>query len=61
MAYACASGYAGTYVVTLSVGQVIKLEPRTGDQIRRFANGQERRTIRVELEERYKALHRPEA
>ncbi len=41
--------------------EVPKLEPRTGDQIRRFANGQERRAIRVELEERYKALHSPEA
>lgn len=96
VAYACASRYAGTYVVTLSVDQVMflqpihvgelvtflasvnytgrtsmeigikvvtenirdKLVPRTDDQIRRFANGKERRAIRAELEERYKALHR---
>jgi len=125
VAYACANRYAGAYVVTLSVDQVMflqpvhvgelvtflasvnytgrtsmdvgikvitenireklvrhtnscfftmvavdengksvevpKLEPLTDDQIRRFANGQERRAIRVELEERYKALHRPGA
>jgi acyl-CoA hydrolase len=125
VAYACASRYAGAYVVTLSVDQVMflqpvhvgelvtflasvnytgrtsmevgikvitenireklvrhtnscfftmvavddkgkaaevpKLEPRTDDQVRRFANGQERRAIRVELEERYRALHRPGA
>lgn len=122
VAYACASRYAGTYVVTLSVDQVMfrqpihvgelvtflasvnftgrtsmevgikvvtenireklvrhtnscfftmvavdengkamnvpQLEPETDEQIRRFANGQERRAIRVELSERYKALHR---
>ena len=121
VAYACASRYAGAYVVTLSVDQVMflqpvhvgelvtflasvnytgrtsmevgikvitenireklvrhtnscfftmvavddngkavevpKLEPLTDDQVRRFANGQERRAIRVELEERYRALH----
>ncbi|MCM0613830.1 acyl-CoA thioesterase [Marinobacter sediminum] len=121
VAYACASRYAGTYVVTLSVDQVMfrqpihvgelvtflasvnytgrtsmevgikvitenireklvrhtnscfftmvavdengkavevpKLKPETGQQIRRYANGQERRAIRVELTERYKALH----
>ncbi|MEA1081024.1 acyl-CoA thioesterase [Marinobacter qingdaonensis] len=120
VAYACASRYAGTYVVTLSVDQVMflqpihvgevvtflasvnftgrtsmeigikvitedirkklvrhtnscfftmvavddngkavqvpMLEPRTDDQIRRFANGQQRRAIRIELAERYKAL-----
>jgi len=125
VAYACATRYAGAYVVTLSVDQVMflqpvhvgelvtflasvnytgrtsmevgikvitenireklvrhtnscfftmvavdengkavevpKLGPRTGEQVRRFANGQERRAIRVELEERYKALHRPGA
>lgn len=124
-AYACASRYAGNYVVTLSVDQVTflqpvhvgelvtflasvnytgntslevgikvitesirekltrhtnscfftmvavdgngepvkvpKLEPRTDNEIRRFANGQERRAIRAELAERYKALHRPRA
>ena len=122
VAYACASRYAGQYVVTLSVDQVnfrqpvhvgelvtflasvnyvgntsmeigIKvvtenirdklvrhsnscfftmvavddngkavavpqLVPSTDDQIRRFANGKERRAIRAELEERYKALHK---
>ncbi|NLY12223.1 MAG: acyl-CoA thioesterase [Gammaproteobacteria bacterium] len=120
VAYACASRYAGCYVVTLSVDQVTfrqpvhvgelvtflasvnytgrtslevgikvitenireklvrhtnscfftmvaidengqtvevpKLEPRTEDEIRRFANAQERRAIRHELAERYKAL-----
>lgn len=120
VAYACASRYAGCYVVTLSVDQVTfrqpvhvgelvtflasvnytgrtslevgikvitenireklvrhtnscfftmvaidengqtvevpKLEPRTEDEIRRFANAQERRAIRYELAERYKAL-----
>ena len=120
VAYACASRYAGTYVVTLSVDQVMflqpihvgevvtflasvnftgrtsmeigikvitedirkklvrhtnscfftmvavddngkavevpMLEPRTDDQVRRFANGQQRRAIRIELAERYKAL-----
>jgi acyl-CoA hydrolase len=114
VAYACASRYAGAYVVTLSVDQVMflqpvhvgelvtflasvnytgrtsmevgikvvrhtnscfftmvavdengksvevpKMKPVTDDQIRRFANGRERRAIRIELEERYKALHRP--
>ena len=122
VAYACASRYAGTYVVTLSVDQVMFLQPiqigelvtflasvnytgrtsmeigikvvtdnirdnlvrhsnsffftmvavdnngkavpvpqlvpSTDDQIRRFANGKERRAIRAELEERYKALHK---
>ncbi len=122
VAYACASRYAGTYVVTLSVDQVMflqpihvgelvtflasvnytgrtsmevgikvitenireklvrhtnscffnmvavdetgkavavpTLKPETDDQVRRFANGQERRTIRAELAERYKALQR---
>jgi acyl-CoA hydrolase len=122
VAYACASRYAGTYVVTLSVDQVMFLQPihvgelvtflasvnytgrtsmeigikvvtenirdklvrhsnscffsmvavddngkavavpqlvpRTDDQIRRFANGKERRAIRAELEERYRALHK---
>lgn len=121
VAYACASRYAGTYVVTLSVDQVMfrqpihvgelvtflasvnytgrtsmevgikvvtenirdrlvrhtnscfftmvavdesgnamavpELKPTTDDQIRRYAHGQERRKIRVELAERYKALH----
>jgi len=121
VAYACATRYASTYVVTLSVDQVMfrqpihvgelvtflasvnytgrtsmevgikvitenirgkivrhtnscfftmvavdekgtavevpKLQPSTDDQIRRFANGEERRAIRVELAERYKALH----
>lgn len=120
VAYACASRFAGSYVVTLSVDQVtfrqpihvgelvtflasvnytgrtsieigIKvitenireklvrhtnscfftmvaiddqgksievptLTPVSEDQIRRFANAQERRAIRVELAERYKAL-----
>ncbi|MCH2342156.1 acyl-CoA thioesterase [Pseudomonas sp. NPDC047963] len=120
VAYACASRYAGQYVVTLSVDQVnfrqpvhvgelvtflasvnyvgntsmeigIKvitedirqktvrhtnscfftmvavgedgrpatvpaLEPRTPDQKRRFAQAQQRRQIRRELEERYRAL-----
>lgn len=120
VAYACASRYAGNYVVTLSVDQVTfrqpvhvgelvtflasvnytgntsmevgikvitesiseklvrhtnscfftmvavdetgaavkvpKLEPCTDDEIRRFANGQQRREIRAELAERYKAL-----
>jgi acyl-CoA hydrolase len=120
VAYACASRYAGNYVVTLSVDQVTfrqpvhvgelvtflasvnytgntsmevgikvitesiseklvrhtnscfftmvavdesgaavkvpKLEPGTDDEIRRFANGQQRREIRAELAERYKAL-----
>jgi acyl-CoA hydrolase len=121
VAYACASRYAGAYVVTLSVDQVMflqpihvgelvtflasvnytgrtsmevgikvvtesireklvrhtnscfftmvavdedgnsvvvpKMVPVTDDQIRRFANGQERRAIRIELVERYKSLH----
>ncbi len=125
VAYACASRYAGAYVVTLSVDQVMflqpvhvgelvtflasvnytgrtsmevgikvitenireklvrhtnscfftmvavndegatvsvpKLEPRTDDEIRRFANGQQRRAIRAELTERYKALQAPKA
>ncbi|SOB74887.1 Acyl-CoA hydrolase [Marinobacter sp. LV10R510-11A] len=120
VAYACASRYAGNYVVTLSVDQVTfrqpvhvgelvtflasvnytgntsmevgikviteniseslvrhtnscfftmvavdetgaaikvpKLEPGTDDEIRRFTNGQQRREIRAELAERYKAL-----
>lgn len=120
VAYACASRYAGSYVVTLSVDQVTfrqpihvgelvtflatvnytgrtslevgikvvtenireklvrhtnscfftmvaidengttvevpKLIPRSEDEIRRFANAQERRAIRAELAERYKAL-----
>lgn len=120
VAYACASRYAGSYVVTLSVDQVtfrqpihvgelvtflasvnytgrtsievgIKvitenireklvrhtnscfftmvaiddkgqsiavppLKPISDDAIRRFANAQERRAIRAELTERYKAL-----
>ena len=120
VAYACASRYAGTYVVTLSVDQVMflqpihvgevvtflasvnftgrtsmeigikvitedirkklvrhtnscfftmvavddngkavqvpMLEPRTDDQVRRLANGQQRRASRIELAERYKAL-----
>ena len=120
VAYACASRYAGSYVVTLSVDQVTfrqpihvgelvtflasvnytgrtslevgikvitenirekmvrhtnscfftmvavdeqgktvevpKLLPRTEDETRRFANAQERRAIRAELAERYKAL-----
>lgn len=120
VAYACASRYAGSYVVTLSVDQVtfrqpihvgelvtflasvnytgrtsmevgIKvitenirdklvrhtnscfftmvaidehgktvevptLTPRTEDETRRFANAKERRAIRAELTERYKAL-----
>lgn len=119
-AYACASRYAGSYVVTLSVDQVtfrqpiyvgelvtflasvnytgrtslevgIKvitenirekmvrhtnscfftmvavdehgktvevptLSPRTEDDVRRFANAQQRRAIRAELAERYQAL-----
>ncbi|WP_150911726.1 acyl-CoA thioesterase [Marinobacter halotolerans] len=121
VAYACASRYAGTYAVTLSVDQVMfrqpihvgelvtflasvnytgrtsmevgikvitenireklvrhtnscfftmvavdengkavevpPLKPETDLQIRRYANGEERRAIRVELNERYKALH----
>jgi acyl-CoA hydrolase len=125
VAYACASRYAGTYVVTLSVDQVMfrqaihvgelvtflasvnytgrtsmevgikvitenireksvrhtnscfftmvavdengkavevpPLKPETDLQIRRYANGQERRAIRVELTERYKALHGSES
>lgn len=125
VAYACASRYAGTYVVTLSVDQVMfrqpihvgelvtflasvnytgrtsmevgvkvitenirekmvrhtnscfftmvavdengkavevpKLEPVTHDEIRRYANGQERRAIRVELAERYRALRHAKA
>ncbi|MBK1874235.1 MULTISPECIES: acyl-CoA thioesterase [Marinobacter] len=125
VAYACASRYAGNYVVTLSVDQVtfrqpvhvgelvtflasvnytgntsmevgIKviteniqeqmvrhtnscfftmvavdetgatvkvppLEPRTEDEIRRFANGKERRAIRAELAERYKSLEAAKA
>ena len=120
VAYACASRFAGCYVVTLSVDQVTfrqpihvgelvtflasvnytgrtsievgikvitenihqklvrhtnscfftmvavdaqgksvevpKLVPNTEDEIRRFANAQERRSIRFELAERYKAL-----
>lgn len=120
VAYACASRYAGSYVVTLSVDQVtfrqpiyvgelvtflasvnytgrtslevgIKvitenirekmvrhtnscfftmvavdehgktvevptLSPRTEDDVRRFANAQQRRAIRAELAERYQAL-----
>jgi acyl-CoA hydrolase len=122
VAYACASRYAGAYVVTISVDQVMflqpvhvgelvtflasvnytgrtsmevgikvvtenireklvrhtnscfftmvavddngkpvevpKMVPVTDVQIRRFANGQERREIRSELAERYKALRR---
>lgn len=120
VAYACASRFAGCYVVTLSVDQVTfrqpihvgelvtflasvnytgrtslevgikviteniheklvrhtnscfftmvaidgngktvevpKLIPRTEHEIRRFANAQQRREIRMELNERYKAL-----
>lgn len=120
VAYACASRFAGSYVVTLSVDQVTfrqpihvgelvtflasvnytgrtslevgikvitenireklvrhtnscfftmvavdeqgktvevpKLSPRTENEVRRFANAQERRAIRAELTERYKAL-----
>ncbi|MDY0205383.1 MAG: acyl-CoA thioesterase [Pseudomonas sp.] len=120
VAYACASRFAGCYVVTLSVDQVTflqpvhvgelvtflasvnytgrtsievgikviteniheklvrhtnscfftmvaiddqgksvevpKLVPNTEDEIRRFSNAQERRSIRFELAERYKAL-----
>lgn len=120
VAYACASRFAGCYVVTLSVDQVTfrqpihvgelvtflasvnytgrtsievgikvitenihkklvrhtnscfftmvaidehgksaevpKLIPSTEDEVRRFANAQERRAIRAELTERYKAL-----
>ena len=120
VAYACASRYAGSYVVTLSVDQVTfrqpvhvgelvtflasvnytgrtsievgikvitedihkklvrhtnscfftmvgidehgktvevpKLTPSTADEIRRFANAEQRRAIRLELAERYKAL-----
>ena len=37
---------------------VPQLVPRTDDQIRRFANGKERRAIRAELEERYRELHK---
>lgn len=36
--------------------EVPKLVPSTENEMRRFANAQERRTIRVELAERYKAL-----
>ena len=36
--------------------EVPKLVPNTEDEIRRFANAQERRSIRFELAERYKAL-----
>lgn len=36
--------------------EVPKLEPSTANEKRRFANAQERRAIRVELAERYKAL-----
>ena len=120
VAYACASRYAGSYVVTLSVDQVTfrqpahvgelvtflasvnytgrtslevgikvitedihkklvrhtnssfftmvavgedgktvevpKFTPKTDTEIRRFANAQERRTIRAELAERYQAM-----
>ncbi|WP_027848722.1 acyl-CoA thioesterase [Marinospirillum minutulum] len=120
VAYACASRYAGSYVVTLSVDQVTfrqpvhvgelvsflasvnytgrtsmeigikvitedihqrlvrhtnscfftmvavddegkpvevpKFEPKTDDEIRRFANAEVRRKIRQELSERYEAL-----
>ncbi|MCM2320430.1 Acyl-CoA hydrolase [Pseudomonas linyingensis] len=120
VAYACASRYAGRYVVTLSVDQVIfrqpihvgelvtflasvnytgstsmeigikvitedirnqsvrhtnscyftmvavdghgksvpvpPLDPKTADEKRRFAQAQQRRQIRRELEERYKAI-----
>lgn len=120
VAYACASRYAGSYVVTLSVDQVTfrqpvhvgelvtflasvnytgrtsieigikvitedihkklvrhtnscfftmvgidehgktvevpKFIPSTADEIRRFANAEQRRAIRLELAERYKAL-----
>jgi acyl-CoA hydrolase len=38
--------------------EVPKIKLVTDDQIRRFANGQERRAIRAELEERYKALRK---
>jgi acyl-CoA hydrolase len=34
------------------------LQPRTREQIRRFTNGKERRAIRAELAERYKALQK---
>lgn len=124
VAYACASRYAGSYVVTLSVDQVMflqpihvgelvtflasvnytgrtsmeigikvitenirdklvrhtnscfftmvavddngkavevpPLKPRTAEQIRRFKNGEQRRAIRAELAERYKALQKSE-
>ncbi|MGL4315904.1 MAG: acyl-CoA thioesterase, partial [Pseudomonas sp.] len=120
VAYACASRYAGSYVVTLSVDQVIfrepinvgelvtflaavnytgrtsmeigikvvtenirersvrhtnscfftmiavddngqsiavpTLQPATGDEQRRFSQAQQRRAIREELEQRYRAL-----
>lgn len=122
VAYACASRYAGRYVVTLSVDQVMflqpihvgelvtflasvnytgrtsmeigikvitenirdklvrhtnscfftmvavddngkavavpPLKPGTPEQIRRFKNGEQRRAIRAELAERYKALQK---
>ncbi|OZB15314.1 MAG: acyl-CoA thioesterase [Marinobacter sp. 34-60-7] len=122
VAYACASRYAGSYVVTLSVDQVMflqpihvgelvtflasvnytgrtsmeigikvitenirdklvrhtnscfftmvavdgngkavqvpPLKPQTHEQIRRFKNGEQRRAIRAELAERYKALQK---
>ena len=122
VAYACASRYAGSYVVTLSVDQLMflqpihvgelvtflasvnytgrtsmeigikvitenirdklvrhtnscfftmvavdgngkavqvpPLKPQTHEQIRRFKNGEQRRAIRAELAERYKALQK---
>lgn len=36
--------------------KVPKLELGTDDEVRRFTNGQQRREIRAELAERYKAL-----
>ncbi len=36
--------------------EVPTLSPRTENEVRRFANAQERRAIRAELTERYKAL-----
>jgi len=122
VAYACASRYAGSYVVTLSVDQVVfrqpihvgelvtflasvnytgrtsmeigikviteniqqkhvrhtnscfftmvamgedrkpvavpPLNPQTPEQIRRFKNGEQRRQIRLELNERYREINK---
>lgn len=69
VAYACASRYAARYVVTLSVDQVLFLQPvhvgelvnflATAEEQRRFADTQLRKQLRQELRQRYQALRKP--